>query len=724
MCLRHGLWCLAKLIILADSSTSSLLSTSSIDACQASQDAWNAASKSFYSSKAPGLSAGAYPTLTSFHEFFNTETSYSYALSGLATLSYGDDTETAQYAASTVKTIITTVAETNTEVNIGPSFDVPFPSCSVPYTKPTCSMDCSKCTLVAPNVQLIYFPVITASGNPSVTITPTGMPSGVFDGKTYTSGKAYFKYDNISAVNGCYSPVGSFYPGAVVTLHSDEISSLRNDGTYFDGAYSFNYADLNYPVPWNAWIGQFGCADEAPGCLPVETGAYNPYVSIPSEVKNLDPAWASCTMDPTFGSWDPPYALIPVQGILTASGPISTATAVPASTPASSQARNTVMSLSSESLGAMFPMNSKTVDPPAPSESSTTSTMISVRPSEDPPWTSSLQTMLVQSSSADPAVSPVIIASDTLVAGSQPVSSSADPVATSSVQTTLVQSSSIDPATSPVTVAWDPLVPSSQTISSSRDPLGPSSVQTTLLGIPSNDPAVSPVVITSDTLVPGSQTIVAGTTFSLLPTPSALVVNGSTAAMVIPTKYLTAPVVMTLGSTHFTQNADSGFVIGSQTLTRGGELTVSSTTYSLPWSPTAVFIDGSTVILSPASDPTTPPPVISVGSSVFRENSASEFVIESQTLTPGGQITVSDETISMGTSATDIEFDGTSTQGLGALIISGLRPFGGPNATSTTTGINFFTGVASRSGLGWWTCLTHTKMAIHLILVFVITIGF
>ncbi|MCJ1478362.1 hypothetical protein MMC13_007042 [Lambiella insularis] len=611
-------------------SSSSSLSTTK-GACQASQDAWVAASNSFYASVASGRSAGIYSTSVSTVHNPETYTVYSYDLSGVLTETYGKTTITDQYAVSTVATITTISTDVWTNTYIGPSFDVPFPRCSFTstYTHSTYSGECNGCTLVAPNVQLIYFPVSTVPGNPNLTITPTGtsLPTGVYGGKTYTSGNVYFKYDNISAVNGCYAPVGSFYPGAIVTLRSEDVSSLRNDGTYFDGSFSFNYADLNYPVPYEAWIGQFGCANEYPGCRPIETGPYNPYVSIPSQVKGLDPAWASCTMDPTLGSWDPPYALIPAKGPLTEPGHVTTSTATPANTPTSPLAQSTPFVLSSQSVGAMNPSTSKTADLPALPETTTSSAIASADPSDDPRVSSSISSSYHAPSIGLPATS----------RGSQ-VDSSLQPSFSAKVVLTISNS----------------VITLSATANAISVP-----GQTTPLQLSAVNPAASLIIVGSQTLTPGSEILVSGTTYSLLPTPS------------------------------------------------------------------AIIIDGSTISLSPASALGTQPQAITVGASVITENPASDFVVGSQTLTPGGQITVSGEVLSLDPGATNVVFGGTSTQGLGALIMSGFAPVGAPpSATSTTAGIHFSNGAASRRKLGWWADMKKLKVLIHVALVLVVTIGF
>lgn len=81
----------------------------------------------------------------------------------------------------------------------------------------------------------------------------------------------------------------------------------------------------------------------------------------------------------------------------------------------------------------------------------------------------------------------------------------------------------------------------------------------------------SGVVISGSTLAAGHQITVAGTTYSLESSETALVVNGVTEML----QYATMEPVLTLGSNVYTEiSATPGFVIGSQTLRSGGTVTV------------------------------------------------------------------------------------------------------------------------------------------------------
>lgn len=164
--------------------------------------------------------------------------------------------------------------------------------------------------------------------------------------------------------------------------------------------------------------------------------------------------------------------------------------------------------------------------------------------------------------------------------------------------------------------------------------------------------------------------------------------------------------IITLQGNTLTANAASAYILGSQTLAPGGApITVSGTPISLAPSATALFVAGTTIPLPLSSShipPAAPGPAhlhittlssaFPFGSAVYTENVASGLVIGTQTLTPGGKITVSGTIISLGAggggtggggaAATSA---GSSPQGLGAVILSafgGAVPAGGTSSTT------------------------------------------
>lgn len=165
-------------------------------------------------------------------------------------------------------------------------------------------------------------------------------------------------------------------------------------------------------------------------------------------------------------------------------------------------------------------------------------------------------------------------------------------------------------------------------------------------------------VIAGQTLRPGSTAVtVSGTTLSLGAGASIVVINGKTSTLSIGT----IPAIVIGGMTYAATAALSGaYIIGGQTLTPGGVITVNGHTISLAAGATALVIDGSTSLLNqPAS--ITSPPLLTVGGKTYTANSGTTYVIDGNSLTPGGIITVDGHTISLALGATVVVIDGKTT---------------------------------------------------------------
>ncbi|KAL6721364.1 hypothetical protein ACLMJK_000467 [Lecanora helva] len=189
-------------------------------------------------------------------------------------------------------------------------------------------------------------------------------------------------------------------------------------------------------------------------------------------------------------------------------------------------------------------------------------------------------------------------------------------------------------------------------------------------------------IIGSQTLSPGDELTVSGTPVSLAPNGAYALVGTSTEPLHQPT---TSPPPLTLGTQTITPNAQSQYIINGQTLTPGGVLTVSGTPISLAPNDAYAVIGTNTESLTPI---TTPPP-LTLGTQTITPDTQGRYIIGNQTLTPGGAVTVSGTSISLGPQGTDVVV-GTSTEGLGGIIMGG---FGGGNG-SATTGVVGFTGGA------------------------------
>ncbi|KAK8190346.1 uncharacterized protein BKA78DRAFT_153368 [Phyllosticta capitalensis] len=180
-------------------------------------------------------------------------------------------------------------------------------------------------------------------------------------------------------------------------------------------------------------------------------------------------------------------------------------------------------------------------------------------------------------------------------------------------------------------------------------------------------------VIGGATLTPGGRIVVSGTTLSLAPFATALLVNGATSTL--NPAVLTSLPAIPFGSTSLSPILGPGrsYVIDGQTLTPGGRITVSGTTLSLLPTPTAVVINGATYALSPstpnsaAASASTNAPLLTLGGRTYTALPGSSgaqptYVIGSQTLTAGGSIVLAGgTTVSLAPQATALVVNGATT---------------------------------------------------------------
>ncbi|KAK5717934.1 hypothetical protein LTR15_008777 [Elasticomyces elasticus] len=168
----------------------------------------------------------------------------------------------------------------------------------------------------------------------------------------------------------------------------------------------------------------------------------------------------------------------------------------------------------------------------------------------------------------------------------------------------------------------------------------------------------SAIVIAGQTLQPGSQTVVAGTTYSLDASASAVAINGVTQDLQ-PVSPATA--IFTANGQTFTARASSALVIAGQTLQPGSEATIAGTTYSLAPSGSALVVNGATqtaqsLALATSSDA----PVFVVNDQAIHEDLSSNAIISGQTLAPGSATVIDGTTYSLEPSATALVVDGTT----------------------------------------------------------------
>ncbi|KAJ4983464.1 hypothetical protein SVAN01_11027 [Stagonosporopsis vannaccii] len=210
------------------------------------------------------------------------------------------------------------------------------------------------------------------------------------------------------------------------------------------------------------------------------------------------------------------------------------------------------------------------------------------------------------------------------------------------------------------------------------------------------------VVVGSQTLRPGGPAVtVGGTPVTLAPSATAIVVGGTSLSLPQIQRPGQQQTVGTLGTIPVVVGPSSAVVVGSQTLQPGGPaITLGpGTTVSLAPSATALVVGGTTSDLPQVVNQKpleVTPPVLTIGSSTFVPNAATQFFLgPGQTLIPGGTAIMDGVTVSLDLSAAFVVV-GSSTQVLPPLNsapeqVVNLRPelvLGGSTFTALTTSKN------------------------------------
>lgn len=200
--------------------------------------------------------------------------------------------------------------------------------------------------------------------------------------------------------------------------------------------------------------------------------------------------------------------------------------------------------------------------------------------------------------------------------------------------------------------------------------------RTTVGSTPTADP-VSGIVIETQTLIPGGPALnLDSVLYSLAPSATALVPGSYTIPLAPGVSHL-GPAI-TIGGTTYTANSASQYMIGTQTLMAGAHaITIDGTPYPLAPSATAIISGSITIPLG--ADPYHTAPPITIAGTTYTADSASQYIIGTQTLIPnGGSITINSTpyALSVGPSAEAL-YVGTST----SFVSSALPNAGSPLPT-------------------------------------------
>lgn len=512
-----------------------------------------------------------------------------------------------------------------------------------------------------------------------MTLKATEPVTAVMNGTTFTSPTVYLSYDGVVAIDDCLRTIGKSHSGAVLNMNPTAVSSIELP---HGPTRQFNFADLNTPYPPGVLLQM--CFPEPPElCTIGINDTYHPLLVVPDEIRSLDPAWKSCDPDWLTGSWDPPQRLVPADAL---AQPTSAADIKPtSSTPTPAHTVRSQGAASTAKLDADM-ISSTTLT--SPTKLHTCNEILTGSFPFDSP------SVVILPNQSPPAVDPSDQKLSVKNTPARDLSANNSPAQNQPTKTEPIQSSPV--RVSPKINPTEHYPPAQNTPSTNLLNDNPSANNSPSKSLPAHDPTTKP----SPTNEPSAKK---------LPGNAASIENpltNETPARLssIDSSPLDEPMVVlppiTVKSQVFTADSASHYVINSQTLVRGGQITVSGTPISVPplrlsaevslppmpiiviesqsVKPTPISqytIDSQTLKRSgqitvsgtpisasthPAaisiSDPTLPP--LSIASKIYSANSASQYIIASRTLTPNGRILLSETPISLLPSASAIVIGG------------------------------------------------------------------
>jgi len=230
----------------------------------------------------------------------------------------------------------------------------------------------------------------------------------------------------------------------------------------------------------------------------------------------------------------------------------------------------------------------------------------------------------------------------------------------------------------------------------------------------------SRLVIQGQTLTPGGTITIQGTPVNYRSGGNEVVIGTSTQRIAATAAQFVQNSVLTFAGSTYTEHS-SVFMIDGQTLSKGGAITIQGTPINYRSDGNEVVIGTTTQRIATTATPTAQDSALTFAGSTFTEKS-SVFMIDGQTLSKGGAITVSGTPISFAAAGTDVVV-GSSTEAvqLGSYIMGGFgsgspTDVGGTNATGTSTP---FTGNQPRLDRNFWllSCSIIIAMAVSILAV-------
>ncbi|KAF4552320.1 Hypothetical protein D9617_10g073010 [Elsinoe fawcettii] len=191
------------------------------------------------------------------------------------------------------------------------------------------------CQFNVASAHVLYWPGVTTRSNiceqgvagQSVT-EPRMTAEMIMNGTTYTSPSVYITYSDISYESVSYSGNATFsttysLKSLVASLHPDNASTVCGPRRQ-QATFSFNFEDLQDPIPWSAWVCKPGCIERPRSCLPIDPllSSHRPRLAWPNtflsmlhSLNTINPDDCDFGVDEA-GVWDPPQLLTMTDRLL------------------------------------------------------------------------------------------------------------------------------------------------------------------------------------------------------------------------------------------------------------------------------------------------------------------------------------------------------------------------------------------------------------------------
>ena len=488
--------------------------------------------------------------------------------------------------------------------------------------------------------------------------------------------------DSCGVIGATYTNPPPVAVQAITTASYDSWpSTCRSQGGYVNAVIdTLAISDIACPT-WGVSDPFLTTCDGDPYLTATYGAPYNPVILVPTEILAIDPSWGRCTNVPSNGPftlpcgiYDPPRALHGASAL------------GPGATPPPTDSQITPQ----PDLGQPQPANTGSPKLPLPTTPPGSNGGPQTQPNNDPmdPNVSGIGNP--GSSNNDPPLDPTTApgkANDptedpTHAPDPAPVAPNATPVdggSASAPEPQVVPQTTVNlygaqqsPGLArPIYNGFGGKLPDSV---QQGQPQGGSAqggsgqganpgfsthIITPLAGVALTITNPSAVAAAGSTLTPGGPAVTSdGTYFSLAPSGNLIadtVYTGGAPAE--------APAVLSFAGSTYTAHAASQFILASQTLAPGAAISVSGTPISLASGGAVAVVGTSTQTLKNAPAITPAPAVLSFDGSSYTADASSDFIINGQTLTPGGVITVSGTPISLPSGGT-IVLIGSSTQSL------------------------------------------------------------